>query len=763
MATERIRNILMSVNDKVQRLMEADRFYVALYDPVKAELEFPLVVDGGNLIATDQDPWRPRSYQGDTWLTDSVIAQRDLLLVEKDPKKELKEKGLKYWPGDEPPLSWLGVPMTVEGRVIGVLVVENRRKAGAFGESGLRVLPTIARQTALTVENIRLYERLGRKIANLRAVNEVGRQLTSGIRLSEQEILELIYEQARLLMDTSDMYIALYEPDPNQPDEYEEKPEESIIHGTVRFGLAMDSGRRVDVEHKKGWGPRPADEKPGLTEYVIRARRAHRPVDVEKAYKTYATEHISKTPRSWIGVPMMVGNEVMGVVVLRNDEYENVYGEDDEEVLQAIAGQAAVAIENARLYEELQLQLERKEGDILASREIDRAIVDRIRPGPELQNVLELILEKAFERTEASSGNIMWHNEATGDLVMRVSRGVLTGKERARQKIGEGIVGLVARDRKTRRIGDVTEEPWKGIYIPFIADVRSELATPLVDGEALLGVLNVEDSGVDVFDEEDARWLEDLSVRAVIAIRSAQMYEALQQEQERRIAEEKFAYLGHAADGIAHRINNTIALLPLCAGDIRRHLKAVDGFVDEQLDMIERNARYVLELAEELQKPSRPSEAGRFDINRLLEDAIRAASVPSDVDVVTVFDSSLSKVQTPRLLVDVFVELITNAVDAMSESGVKRLEIGSQASDTEFVEVWFTDTGRGIPKEKQDRLFDLFYTTAEKERPTAGVSKGFGLWWIRTFLAWQGGEIAVESEPGEGATFRVRLPLEIPL
>ena len=482
----------------------------------------------------------------------------------------------------------------------------------------------------------------------------------------------------------------------------------------------------------------------------------------EKGIRVWPTfGRLDRPTESWLGVPMMVGARVTGVISIQSLEREHAFDQGHLELLASVANQAAVAIENSRLRSELQTQLDERTEDILASREIDRAIVERIRPGPELSSILELILEKALERTGASAGHLMWYDQAARDLVMRAGKGISEGKERARQKIGEGIVGLAARDRETYRIGDVTQEPWSNIHIPFIANIRSELATPLADGEALLGDLNVEDPRVDAFDEEDTRRLEDLAVRAVIAIRGAQAYQALQQEQERRIGMERFAYLGHAADGIAHRINNTIALLPLCVRDIKRHMATVDPLVESNLEMIARNARYVLDLAEELQKPSRPSEAGRFDVNLFIREAIDVARPPSDIQVVTKLDETLPRVQTRKLLIDVFVELITNAAESMTGFPNRVLEIGSRLTEGKYVEIWFTDTGKGIPVEEQDRVFDLFYTTAKKEEPTAGVAKGFGLWWIRTFLAWQGGEISVESQVDKGTTFLIELPMEV--
>jgi signal transduction histidine kinase len=186
----------------------------------------------------------------------------------------------------------------------------------------------------------------------------------------------------------------------------------------------------------------------------------------------------------------------------------------------------------------------------------------------------------------------------------------------------------------------------------------------------------------------------------------------------------------------------------------------VDTVVDDNLEMITRNARYILDLAEELQKPSRPSEAGLFDINMLVKEALDIVN-PQEVEVVIKLDETLPQVQTKKLLTDVFVELITNAVDAMAESEKKVLEIGSRLAENACVEVWFTDTGKGIPEKEQERLFELFYTTAEKKEPTAGIAKGFGLWWIKTFLAWQRGEINVESQVGTGTTFVVKLLIEV--
>jgi GAF domain-containing protein len=243
----------------------------------------------------------------------------------------------------------LSVPLTVKKGVIGVLQVVDT-EPHHFNRTDLKLLESLASSAAIAIENARLFEQRKRKVNNLHALNDIGQYLTSSIELSEEQILDRIYQQATPLMDTDNMYIALYEPNPEQPDE-DGASADRAIHGTVRFGLAMQYGRRVDTTSEEGWGPRQAGQ--GLTEYVIRTKKPYCPDDVEEAYNTIAEDYIDNLPESWLGVPMMVENQVLGVVVLRNEQEANVYDGDDLEVLQTIASQSAIALRNTRLVQDL--------------------------------------------------------------------------------------------------------------------------------------------------------------------------------------------------------------------------------------------------------------------------------------------------------------------------------------------------------------------------------------------------------------------------
>ncbi|MBN1933455.1 MAG: GAF domain-containing protein [Anaerolineae bacterium] len=348
MVSERIQSILKSAYAGVARLLQFERFYVILYDELRKQVEFPLVAEQGEFVTGEA--WMQRSYQGTTFLPDAVIAQRKPLLLEKQVAAELGS--LAYWPKGDLPLSWLGVPMVAQDQMIGTLVVENWQTPMAFGERAVRLLSTIAGQTAVALQSARLDERLDRRLKNLNAVYAVGQTLTSSIGMNESQILTLLRKQASAVMNTANMYIALYDPDPNCPDLYHpEDASKCQIHGTVRFPLMYIEDEPAVVESRKA-----TPGAYGRTEVILATRR---PIFNRTQAESVAwyeqqgrREFIGRKFASWIGVPIIAGENALGVIAAYHDTDDFVYDDEDLQVLRLMAGQAAIALENARLYQE---------------------------------------------------------------------------------------------------------------------------------------------------------------------------------------------------------------------------------------------------------------------------------------------------------------------------------------------------------------------------------------------------------------------------
>jgi signal transduction histidine kinase len=462
-----------------------------------------------------------------------------------------------------------------------------------------------------------------------------------------------------------------------------------------------------------------------------------------------------------LAVPSVWRDSVRGVLIVTDSSSERTFSKRDEALLQPLADLTAATLYQAN-------RLERMTAQFRALHVIDIALTSSLQ----LDRVLNLILENAVGLVGAEHGSLRLLNPDTGELVLKAFLGKgWTPEVRAYTfPIGHGITGWVAEHQEPYLCRDAHRDPKN---VKLFEEMQSGVAVPLLFSTAeqtekeLLGVLLLESTQPAAFDQHDVELLQAMAQEAVIAIQNATQQQKLQlvnqallDEQERRVAAERWEVMGQAATALAHRINNLIGVVPASAGEIRRTLNGLElpqadrQWIDDNLDRIERNGRFVLRLADALFRPFKePGPRARFDVNRLLKEALQAASLPSSIQVIQDHGSRLPEVESNSLLVDIFLELITNARKAMVDTPEKSLETRTRTeSDAigSWVVIEISDTGRGITAEQMPHLWDMFQTT------TAGL--GFGLWWVRTFIERQGGTISCESTPGSGTTFTVRLP-----
>lgn len=323
MASDKIHKICSSVDERVQSLIKPDRFYIGLYDAKRHTIEFPWMTENSTHAAI-----REVRQVVENQLPDHVLVINSPVHFEKDFGVQIQISKLTYWPGGDVPASWLGVPIAFEGKTLGFMIAESYT-SGAFDQRAASLLSTIASQTATAIERVRLDEVLERRIRGLDAVNTFGQRLSSTIQLSEAEILKLIHEQASEIMDTNNMYIAMYD-------------EETDM---VRFGLMYVDGEATHVESRRGGK--------GRTEWIIRNRRPILDLTRTESEAWYKVEnrqeYIGEPFASWIGVPLVVNNQVIGVIATYHKTSDFVYDEHDLLILTSMANHAAMAIDNSRL------------------------------------------------------------------------------------------------------------------------------------------------------------------------------------------------------------------------------------------------------------------------------------------------------------------------------------------------------------------------------------------------------------------------------
>jgi GAF domain-containing protein len=742
--------ILELIQRQASRLMPMDNMYIALYDEGTDTVRFGLAMQQGRRLPDEYfqpgstSGWAPRS--GGQGRTEEIIHTRKPIFHKTKTEAEAwyAQAGRKEYLG-QTFASWIGVPMMVGEKVLGVLAAYHPTLDYAYDETTFQVLTTLVSQAAIALDNARLYYRVNRSLG---ALNEVGRALTSGIRLEEPQILELIQRQASRLMPMDNMYIALYDEGTD----------------TVRFGLAMQHGRRLPDEYfqpgsTSGWAPRSGGQ--GRTEEIIHTRKPifHKTKTEAEAWYAQAgrKEYLGQVSHSWIGVPMIVGEKVLGVLAAYHPTLDYAYDETDLQVLTTLASQAAIALDNARLYgSEVSLSggLAHQVEELNVVREITNAIPTHA----ELPAFLQAILDLSLPHLGAKGGTIQLVDKPTNNLVVEARTGTMTEKKFTRIPLSQGITGQAARERRLIYVPDVRESP---DYLPYLNGTLSEMVAPLIVGDDLLGVFNLEDPKVDAFDRNRRELFALIVEEAAIAI---QQKKRLMEEQAKRIEAEKDALLGRFTQDIAHYVKNQVGIIRLAAINLLTDPEVAGAPTrQKELERIKRNAEITIKLAQDLFEPYKQAEKEWVNVNWLVDEALDLVGEQKDIETHLDLALELPQVYIERQgAVRVFQELLINAHRAVRRGKEPRwVHVSSRRSAGGDIELVFSNSGPPIPHERWEAIFQQFSGGVEDVGGREGF--GLGLWQSRVFLRRQSGDIRVlESNPTQ-TTFVVRLPVPSPV
>ena len=416
-------------------------------------------------------------------------------------------------------------------------------------------------------------------------------------------------------------------------------------------------------------------------------------------------------------------------------------------------------------------QLERRVQELNILYQVSKSVTALL----DLEELLSRIIEAALYVTGAEEGSLLLIDKGSGDLQMRAARGLGERYARGfRVKVNDTIAGEVVRTGEP--YWTTAEDQTLKVKTNYL--VKSMAYIPLKVGKQVIGVLLVDNKiSTKPFTESDIYLLSALADYAAIAIDKARLYETVKRfnrELERRVEErtaeleaaqqqliqaEKLASIGQLAAGVAHEINNPIGVI-LGFSQVLLKKTPGDSPLHKPLATMEREGLRCKKIVQDLldfARQSRP-RLGRVHLNEVIEAASELMPHHTDSDLVHVvkdYAPSLPPVLgDENQLQQVFLNLLINAYQAMPDGG--ELRISSQAADDE-VRATISDTGVGISTDHLGRLFDPFFTTKDVGEGTGlGLSISYGL------IEQHGGTIEVDSEPGAGATFVVRLPAAPP-
>lgn len=362
-----IEGVVAGVYRAVSRLMDTTNFYVALYDERKQELFFCLDVTEGQPVDRGENLHRPFGKG----LTEHVITSRAPLLIEENLDAVRQRLGIASV-GKEGAKSWLGVPLMIGERVIGVMTVQSYTTPRLFGERERDLLMTVANQAAAALENARLAVQQTRRFQELLVLNEAGQALAAARGL--EEVFQTTHAQLGRLFDASSFYIAL-------ADE---------ARGLWSTAFDIQHGQRQPVESY------PLNR--GLTGYIIQTRRPllfRNPAELLAYCAEHGFEHVGQSANSWLGAPLLAGDRVVGVLALESYREAFAFNEHDQALIQTFAIPVANAILNAQRFEALQQQAYQEQQV--------RAITEQILAAADTEAILRIVVEGLAQLLGAST------------------------------------------------------------------------------------------------------------------------------------------------------------------------------------------------------------------------------------------------------------------------------------------------------------------------------------------------------------------------
>ncbi|MCX7681603.1 MAG: GAF domain-containing protein, partial [Anaerolineae bacterium] len=255
----------------------------------------------------------------------------------------------------------LATPLRLHDRVIGSLAIQGSNGDHSWSPAEIALIEAVSEQVALALEDARHFAETQRTAQQMRTLNELAQALAT--RLDVEGVLEEAYLGASRLLDTSNFYIAFYDAET----------------ATLSFPFVVEN------EQKTSWAPRPMGN--GVTEYIIRTGQPLLLQDnVSQRLKELGIEIIGKEAQSWLGVPISIGDRVLGVMAVQSYTRPGLYDVRARDLLMSIASQTAIAIQNARLFEQVQRQAERQ-------RRIYE-ITSRLRRSPDMAMILKTVVEE---------------------------------------------------------------------------------------------------------------------------------------------------------------------------------------------------------------------------------------------------------------------------------------------------------------------------------------------------------------------------------
>ena len=712
-----LEEIIKTVSTEVKKLVDFDYISIVLFEEDTEKLNVFSMASEELGRRLGEDYWRRLDDSSIGWVLLSPDSPRGVQVTqrEEDPLYETKlriERELK---------SKMNVLLLSKDKYLGTFSI-GKMEPKAYTATHQVIFRQVAGQVATALENAKLYQEARRRLTEFSALADVSKTISSSLNI--REVLDLIVKAAATAMHAKLSTIWIVG--------------EGVPSGRYSSNGGSASAALQSTLHAK-------------LEQVIREKK---PLIIENLE---GEEEMLQLPealkgahlRSYLGVPVISRGKTIAVLSVYKENYHR-FDEREIKLLSTIANQAAIAIENARLYE----RERRRAAQLAMVNEVAKKITSTL----DLNKLLNTVTSAIKEIFDYHLVGTYLVDSGSNKVVLKAVSGETSPELEAGVYLqnADSPVALSIRRAETVLIQDLSDAE---ALEPGFPSKGSLLSIPLRMADRVDGALVLISRRKNAFDRRDLYAFEVLASQISSAIQNAHLYE------EAVTNAEKLAQANEELERFVFTVSH----------DLKSPIVSVQGFasillndfgskLDEEglhyLQRIQSNAKQMERLIHDLLELSRVGRVVNpfepVDFNELVELVVADFQFQAQEKGVTIeYAKDFPTVVCDRdRIVQVFSNLISNAIKYMGDTPEPRIEIGHFERDDDFV-FYVKDNGIGIDPRYHKKIFDLFQSLKEiKDVEGTGV----GLTIVKRIVENHKGKVWVESQKGKGATFYFTIP-----